>query len=142
VLLFPLGYAYLFLEETNVLAYCIRREIFLTLIPESLSSPKKEGECLVCVWTGVWLQASSETELDSMIFFLSFIDTKLSKIWNRSIVWVNVLGFRIDLQYILIQYDIINDADNMASLTTISKFTLSITIKMQHPAYNYAECPI
>ncbi len=44
--------------------------------------------------------------------------------------------------FILKQYDIINDADNMASLTTISTFTLSITIKMQHPAYNYAECPI
>ncbi len=90
----------------------------------------------------LWLQASSETELDSMIFFLSFIDIKLTEIWNRSIVRVKVLGFRIDLKYILIQNEMINDADNMASLTTICTFTLSITIKMQHPAYKNAECPI
>ncbi len=129
-----MGYAYLFLEATNVLAYYMEREKFLTLIPESLSSPKKEGECLVCVWTGVWLQASSETELDSMIFFLSFIDIKLTEIWNRSIVRVKVLGFKIDLKYILIQYEMINDTDDMASLATISSFKLSITIKMLHSA--------
>jgi hypothetical protein len=82
----------------------------------------------------LWLQASSETELDSMIFFLSFIDTKLTKIWNRSIVRAKVLGFRIGLQYILIQYDIINDSDNMDGSAIINTFTLSITIKMQHPA--------